>query len=616
MKRSLYGLSALLLLISLASCDVFTAGIDDRAPNAEIVRPGNSAVVGGLLRIYVRGQAFGPETNNISFVTIHLDGEPVGTAYVYAREPDLLFAYDLDTSMYPDGEHVLEAVVQDLQGAQGLSVPVTVVFKNHSPEPGVATDILSPENGARVSGVVRIAVQPRPGEPTPVAVDFMVDGVALEQDTEAPFFMDWDTQQEFQGPHVLQVRAYRTSEAFSFSPAIEVTVEASPGEGEPTSTEPGKPRFVITSLGSEIRGAVAVGFGGEVYVGAQNDTLYAFTKDGHLRWKRGTGGPISAAPVIGNDENIYVVSEDGRLYGFSPSGAQLWTPYTTGSRILSTPAIDVDGTLYFGDVDGNVHAVSSFDGHLRTGWPVKVARSAIQAPPVIARDRTIIVASADGYVYALDPEGNLKWRSVKNYGTILLPMALMEMEIPVPGAPKDSTVMATVVYTVSSYNQYVFAVSGIEGRILWEYQSTSRITSGPVVGPEGNVYVGTQTGLMALSSDVPAEGLPAELRLKWIYNTPEVQMPAVDVDGTLYAVSQRTLFARNPNNTPQWSYELSAPSLTPATMDYRGNVYVATVNGVVYAFNTSAAGPARVNWPMFQINARHVGRIGPDAYDQ
>jgi outer membrane protein assembly factor BamB len=56
---------------------------------------------------------------------------------------------------------------------------------------------------------------------------------------------------------------------------------------------------------------------------------------------------------------VYFASEDGKLYALSPQGAELWS-YDIGHRfIMSSPAIGADGTIYFGDYDGNFYAVGN-----------------------------------------------------------------------------------------------------------------------------------------------------------------------------------------------------------------------------------------------------------------
>src|SRR5690606_17267349 len=154
------------------------------------------------------------------------------------------------------------------------------------------------------------------------------------------------------------------------------------------------------------------------------DTLYAFSPAGKLRWAFATQGPIRSTPVVGNNEDVFVTSEDGRLYGLTSTGRQLWTPYNTGSLLRSTPALGVEGFLYFGDSDGYVHAVNSFNGLSAAGWPRKVANAPIVVPPVIGRDRILYVAATDGYVYAVGPDGSVKWRSANNIGSVSVGMAL------------------------------------------------------------------------------------------------------------------------------------------------------------------------------------------------
>ncbi len=82
-----------------------------------------------------------------------------------------------------------------------------------------------------------------------------------------------------------------------------------------------------------IHSSPAVAKDGTVYVAAFNDKVYAITPVGTLRW--------------GADGTIYVGSVNGRLYALGRDGAQKWS-FATGARVLSSPAIDAQGRIYFG----------------------------------------------------------------------------------------------------------------------------------------------------------------------------------------------------------------------------------------------------------------------------
>ena len=53
---------------------------------------------------------------------------------------------------------------------------------------------------------------------------------------------------------------------------------------------------------------------------------------------------------------IYVGSQDDNLYAISPGGEVVWR-YNLGEDIDSTVAIGPDGTLYVGADDGGVYAL-------------------------------------------------------------------------------------------------------------------------------------------------------------------------------------------------------------------------------------------------------------------
>lgn len=83
---------------------------------------------------------------------------------------------------------------------------------------------------------------------------------------------------------------------------------------------------------------------------------------------------------------------------------------TTGGPIGSSPAIGTDGTIYFGSDDDKVYAVSP-QGKVK--WTFQAGDNLGISSPAIAPDGTIYIGSAsrEGALYALNPDGSQKWKA-------------------------------------------------------------------------------------------------------------------------------------------------------------------------------------------------------------
>lgn len=614
LKNERHALVAVLMAIAVlgSGCDIFGTAVDERAPRLEILRPFDEASVSGRnVLVQISAEALGDD-NFVSFINVNINGQRAGEA-VY---DGTLFNFRFNSLDYPDGLYRIEAVAFDKFQARGISSPVLVTVQNQSDGPGPRMTIVDPETDQEVNGITRVVARTDPGEPFVTRVDLLVNGVAMASISESiggnTFIFDWDTIELPLGEHFLEVKAYSGINVFRISEAVTVEKTELETGGE---SRPGSLKWRAFGFNGEIDGAPGIGFNNDIYLGTSSDTLYTFTVDGALKWKFPTKGPIRSSPMVGNNEDVFVVSEDGRLYGLTSQGERLWgwsTAYNSGSLLRSSPTLGVDGVIYFGDSDGRVHAVSSFDG-LSTGgrWPKKVSDAAIVVPPVIARDRTVIVASTDGFLYALDPDGQLLWKTQQNIGSVMVGMALIEKDITINLPTGDTrTTTANIVYAVSNDGQ-LYAIAGEDGSVLWSYPLTGPLRSGPVVGPDGTIYVGTSTGLIALNEDADA----FTPRLRWVFVATGVGTPAIDSNGIVYFVGAKTLYAINPNNTPYWTYHLNTQSDGPLTITRSGELLVAGDNGALFSFETGSVGLAREKWPTFQRNARHTGRIGIDATD-
>ena len=125
--------------------------------------------------------------------------------------------------------------------------------------------------------------------------------------------------------------------------------------------------------GFVVRPSPTIGSDGTVYVGSDNNKLYAINgKTGVKLWEFETGNIVSSSPAIGSDGTVYVGSGDKKLYAINgKTGVKLWE-FETGFLVSSSPAIGSDGTVYVGSFDNNLYAIKTDSkGPAKSPWPMR-----------------------------------------------------------------------------------------------------------------------------------------------------------------------------------------------------------------------------------------------------
>ncbi|HZS39474.1 MAG TPA: PQQ-binding-like beta-propeller repeat protein [Polyangia bacterium] len=150
--------------------------------------------------------------------------------------------------------------------------------------------------------------------------------------------------------------------------------------------------------------SAAVGPDGTVYVGCQDDALYALDPGGVKLWELRAGDDVDSSPSVAPDGTVYVGSDDHRLYALGPGGVVRFA-VTTGGAVRSSPAQGPDGTIYVGSFDGSLYAVKPGGA---VAWSFRAADRILGSPLVDAAG-LIVFGAEDDRLYALAPDGKLQW---------------------------------------------------------------------------------------------------------------------------------------------------------------------------------------------------------------
>jgi outer membrane protein assembly factor BamB len=200
---------------------------------------------------------------------------------------------------------------------------------------------------------------------------------------------------------------------------------------------------------------------GTIYAGNTGDAAYALNPNGTLKWVYRSIGPFWTDPAMTLDGTTYWGSLDLQVHALNSSGHDLWRFPTLGF-VVSSPALDTSGTLYVGSFDSNLYALDAKTGALK--WKFATGDH-IYSSPALDEDsqghlRGIYIASTDGRVYAVDPNGHLLWSY--DTGDVI-------RSSPVIGLAPDG--VHKIVY-VGAGNGTLYALNAADGTRRWSFDTT------------------------------------------------------------------------------------------------------------------------------------------------
>lgn len=211
--------------------------------------------------------------------------------------------------------------------------------------------------------------------------------------------------------------------------------------------------------------------------------LFALRRDGTLGWRfpAGTGRrKIFSSPALGRDGTIYFGTQGREFFALSPEGKALWSLGTGGDND-GTPAVGDDDTIFFGSDDGKLRAVAP-GGALR--WVADLG-GPIRTPVAVGSDGTVL-ASAYGsvpFLAALDARtGAERWR-----------FAIEPGEGSYYGIQSGALIDAEGYVYFGGRDHFVYCLAP-GGKLLWRHETGNQVDSGPVLGPDGTLYVGSDDG--------------------------------------------------------------------------------------------------------------------------
>lgn len=248
------------------------------------------------------------------------------------------------------------------------------------------------------------------------------------------------------------------------------------------------------SIGED--GTIYLG-GGDAHAGPDGD-LYAFDPSGNLKWKYDTGSTRVGSPAVTSD-TIYLPAAP-TLFAIDLNGNLKWK---MGPNVGSVQGISVIAQSSCGspplppcrgqEGNQNQQAGQAFSGSARQGASQDKGDIAGIITPAISPDGAICIGTSEGKILNIDPNAQVvKW-SYKSGQATTGQNAF--------GLPSFPVVDQNGVCYQGSVDGYMYAIDK-DGELKWKYQTQGPITeAAEAIGPDGTLYFTSEDGYLYAIGD-------------------------------------------------------------------------------------------------------------------
>jgi outer membrane protein assembly factor BamB len=291
----------------------------------------------------------------------------------------------------------------------------------------------------------------------------------------------------------------------------------------------------------------------------------------NVRWMF-RAGVLANSPAVGADGGVYSGSLDGNIYALDPAGVELWRARL--GQVSGVPALSAEGVIYLGVASPVEQMFYALNRDGTVVWSYHLESFIVEGSPAVGPDGTIYVAATNpqtggGSMVALGADGTERWRYD---AASRLPFS--------PALGLDGTLY------VGARNGSLYALHP-DGSLKWQ-TPLGAVTSSVALGADGTIYLGSASDYQALN---PTDG--AQLWTFTPVDGQAETTPAVGSGGRIYlTASSNELYAVNPDGTVAWTFsaeqegEREVHFSSPATIDAAGVLYVGTREGELFAVNS------------------------------
>lgn len=309
--------------------------------------------------------------------------------------------------------------------------------------------------------------------------------------------------------------------------------------------------------------------------------------------------------VIGATGIIYIAnSTTGDIYALTIISNTLTFlyKYTTSYIVAFTPTIGLNNTMYYSSTN-TITALQNIDTSANFLWSYTSSSPAITSPnsPIIGANQTIYVSTGNGYIFAINNNGTLKWSFLVLSNSYLSNLAI----------GSDGTI-----YVAASTNLYAVTDNGNSASFKWTNPfntgytlNSSSILNTPSIDSNGHIYIiaSSTTSYVFAIIDNGTNTIPSQ---KWVTTMTNYKLGTYYINssigyvnlsiannGSLYVFNSTTIISINSSSgaifwtttTTNIGSTITAVSIGNdssiyTTGDY-GFVSRITDNGSSYTFN-------------------------------
>ncbi|MDP9288141.1 MAG: PQQ-binding-like beta-propeller repeat protein [Thermoproteota archaeon] len=268
----------------------------------------------------------------------------------------------------------------------------------------------------------------------------------------------------------------------------------------------------VTEVGPSVSSPI---FGdGTIYVSTITGRIFALNpSEKQIKWHLNVGSPLVSSPLLHNsilvaatyDSWIKDASFTGKNFVLginTEDGKQIWG-YEIPGDVFSSPCLVEDAIIVVGSMNNGIYALEGYSGNVR--WKFETGGEVWSSPSYNGNE--IFIGSDDGFLYCLDIDGKLRWKTklngkirssspclsfdegqspsvfigTYNGGMFCLNqstgMIRWSKQIPKPVMASPATIKDKVFFAASDKRIYCFQVK--DGSRIWDFETGDKIWSSP-----------------------------------------------------------------------------------------------------------------------------------------